>query len=158
MGEIPKKSRKKAGARSQSETPGSIGEVSGGQVIYGGIHARRDVVMGDQFNLQDQRSLTIQTPAEFVAELQALKAELAGLKAQAALTPAQERRIDMVEADLQEALEEAQTPRPLGERIRSTLNEAKTTLDAFSGSIQSAVDLGVKLGGLALIAAKVFGG
>jgi len=127
-------------------------------VVHGGIHAQRDVIMHDQYNYQDQRVAQIQTPAEFVAELQKLQAEITALKQQPGLTSAHIRNIEIVEGQVEEVTEEAGQPQPLGERIKTILTEAKETMELISGNLQTAANLGATLGGLAMLATKLFGG
>ena len=151
MSEKSSKPTKKTGKKQQSlET--------GGTIVHGGIHASHDVIMHDQYNLQDQRTVTINTPAEFIVELRQLHAQIAALKQQPQLTSAQVRNIEVVEVQVEEAVKETQKPQPLGERIKTTLIEAKDTMDLLAASLGTAAALGTTIGGLALLAIKVFGG
>jgi hypothetical protein len=122
--------------------------------ISGGIHAGRDVIQGDQYNYQ---VANVETPAQFVGELQKLGAQIAALK-QGPLNGAQLRNLESAEQKLVEAKDEAQKPQPTGERIQSTLGEAKETLELLGGGLSAATALGTALGTLATMALKLFGG
>ena len=124
------------------------------------IHAARDVIMGDQENTfyQTQQTLNITSPNQFVEELQKLKAEIERLKSLPNVEPAAARRLTAVEGDIQDAIIEAEKDEPIAERINNTLDSAKETMEKLGGSITSAVNLGMTLGNLALLAWKVFGG
>lgn len=137
---------------------GSIntGTINGPQYnIKGGVHAGRDVVMGDQFNVLKD---TPRNRDEYIVALIALQKQIAELKRGPDLRPVQERNIQGAEEKIAEAVSQAQGPEPLGERIRDTLNDAKDFMDAISGSMQSSVNLGMAIGTLALLAMKLFGG
>lgn len=122
--------------------------------ISGGIHAGRDVIQGDQYNYQ---VANVETPAQFVGELQKLQAQVAALK-QVPLNAAQQRNLEAAEGNLAEAADEAQKPKPTGERIQSTLGEAKDTLELLGGGLAAASALGTAIGTLATMALKLFGG
>ncbi len=128
--------------------------------IQGGIHARRDVIMGDQENTfyQTGQTLNITSPNQFIEELQKLKAEIERLKQLPSVDPAAARRLIAVEGDIQDAIIEAEKDEPIAERINSTLDGAKETMKKLGGSITTAVNLGTTLGSLALLALKIFGG
>lgn len=127
--------------------------------IQGGIHVNRDFIGGDQVNYMHNEQITnITTPVQFVEELQKLKDEIEKIKSQSALDPAGRRRLDITQADIQDAMDEAQKEKPVAERINITLEGAKATMEKLGGSITSAVKLGTTLGNLALLAWKVFGG
>jgi phage shock protein A len=113
--------------------------------------------MGDQYNDLRQQIANVATPAEFVAGAQQAQAHIAALKQQPNLLPAEVRRLEVVEGDVKEVIEEAKKPKPLGERINATLTSAKETMDRLGGSVKSAMELGAILGGLAQIALKIFG-
>lgn len=155
------KSKRKSPARAKA--PGAtqrVGRMSGGVVAGRDINVKGDFVGRDKKTkiINRQQTAHISTPPQFVEELKKLSAQVAELKASTALTPAQARRVEVVEADLHEAIEEAQKPQPLAERINTTLTTAKTTMDNLAGGIASAAGLGAALGGLAQLATKVFGG
>ena len=128
--------------------------------IKGGIHAARDVIMGDQENTyyQTQQTLNITSPNEFIEELQKLKAEIERLKSLPDVNSAAARRLFAVEGDVVDAIIEAKKEEPAADRIKTTLDSAKETMEKLGGSINSAMNLGMTLGNLALIALKVFGG
>lgn len=134
---------------------------TGGTVfnIQGGIHVNRDFIGGDQVNyLHNEQITQISTSAQFVEELQKLKDEIVKLKSQDGVEPAVERRLVAVEGDIQDAIIEAKKDAPIAERIKTTLDGAKETMEKLGGSIASAVNLGTALGNLALMAWKIFGG
>ena len=128
--------------------------------IEGGIHVGRDYIAGDQKNVyyQTQQTFNITSPTQFVDELQKLKEEIEKLKSQPDVQPAAVSRLDAVAGNIEDAIGEAGKEKPLAERIKSTLDGAKETMDKLGGSIASAVNLGTALGNLALLAMKVFGG
>ena len=128
--------------------------------IQGGIHAKRDVNMGDQSNTyyQTTQTLNVSTPAEFIMELQKLSGEIERQKALPGADPASVRRLGVVEADIEDVIAEAEKEAPDVERIKTTLDGAKETMEKLGGSITAAVNLGTALGGLALLVWKVFGG
>jgi hypothetical protein len=113
------------------------------------------VIQGDQTNYINVAN--IQSPAEFASALGQAQAQIVALK-QGALTSAQARNIEAAELKVIEAVEETQKPQPLGERIKATLSEAKETMDLLGGSLSAAAALGTTLGGLAVLAIKLFGG
>jgi|GEM_PF-929863 len=124
----------------------------GDQIIY---NAGRDIIQGDQTNIT-----TIiqppQTTEEFMEILKAVQAQLAFMK-QAGLTSAQKKIIESADGKVAEAAEEAAKPQPTGERIKSTLIEAKEYMDAIGGSLAAAAALGTTIGTLLLGVAKLFG-
>jgi hypothetical protein len=122
--------------------------------ILGDIKAQK-VVIGDQYNYYSQH---ISTPPQFAEEVLKLAVEAARLKQQAKLPPSDVLMIEAAATGLQEAAQEAASPAPLGERVVTTLEEAKKLMDALSGGLTSAAELGAKIGGLILLAGKVFGG
>ena len=131
--------------------------------IKGGIHAGRDVIMGDQENTfyQTSQTLNITSPNEFVEELQKLKAEIERLKSLPDVNPAAARRLFAVEGDIVDAIVEAKKDEPVAERIKSTLDGAKETMEKLDGSIATAMKLGATLGSLGTLALtvwKTFGG
>ena len=155
---VTKKTTAKAkSARRRTKTP-TIGTMKGGIVVGGDIRAGRDVIMGDQYNDLRQQVAQISSPGEFVARAQELQAQVAALKQQPELQPTEARRIELVEADVKEAVEEAQKEKPAGQRINDTLASAKETMDNLAKSITTAVGLGTVLGGLGQMALKLFGG
>lgn len=137
-----------------------VAKMTGGVVVGGNIRAGRDVVMGDQTNINDNRQQVnnITSVPEFMVELQKLQAQIAALKQAPELTPAQTRRLEVVEGDVQEVVAEVQKPKPLAARINDTLTGAQTTMTNIGQSVTAAVGLGTVLGGLAQVALKLFGG
>jgi hypothetical protein len=156
---MPKKTVKPAARKPASKSSGAKSS-SGHTYNIDKIHAGRDVIMGDQENTfyQTAQTLNVTSPNEFIEELQKLKAEIERLKSLPGVEPAAARRLVAVEGDIEEAIVEAEKDKPVAERINSTLDGAKETMDKLRGSIVSAVNLGTTLGGLALLAWKVFGG
>ncbi len=156
---MPKKSEteKKAAPRKPAAPKPASGPVFN---IQGGIHIGRDFVGGDQVNYINniQAINNISSPTEFVSELQKLRAEIEMLKSQPNIESSAARRLTAVEGDIDDAIVEAEKEAPVAERIKSTLDGAKETMEKLGGSITSAVNLGTLLGNLALIAIKVFGG
>lgn len=135
---------------------------AGGSVfnIQGNINIGRDFVGRDQFNYITNNKTTnnISSPADFVAVLNQLKEEIEALKVQPNLDSTVARRLNTVEDDIQDVITEAENEKPVAERIKSTLESAKDTMNLIKGSVGSAVALGTTLGNLALIALKIFGG
>jgi len=145
-----------ASNRKSRQQPEQAARASGGIAIAGNIQAGRDVIIGNQYNDLRQQVVCIQTPSEFVTQLQALQAEIAALRAQAELTPQQVQQIEVAEEGVQRAIKEAQQPEPLAARITATLSSAKAVLEAISGSVRAAIGLGTVLASLIQIAEKVF--
>lgn len=127
-------------------------------VVSGGIHAGRDVIMGNQYNDFRQQVAQIGSPQEFVAQVRELQALLARIKAEPGLSPAQVETIEVVEGQVQQVIEEAHKPQPVVARITATLTGARAVMDALGETVKSAMGLGAVLAGLADIALKVFGG
>ncbi|MCP4536639.1 MAG: zinc ribbon domain-containing protein [Chloroflexi bacterium] len=134
------------------------GDVVHGHKVAGGIHAGRDVIVGDQYNDLRQQAVQVATPAEFVTALQSLHAQVAALRQQSALSQAQVAEVTVAEENVQEALEEAQKPQPVAARIKATLTGAKAILDPLAKSVKSAVGLGTVAASLIQLALKLFGG
>jgi hypothetical protein len=126
-------------------------------VVGGGIHAGRDVIMGDQYNDFRQQVAQVGSAEEFLARAQELQAVLSKIKGQPDLSQAQVETIEVVEGQIQQVIEEAEKPQPLAARITATLTGAKAVMDSLGDTVKSAVGLGAVLGGLADIALKVFG-
>jgi hypothetical protein len=126
--------------------------------IKGDIRAGRDVIQGDVYNDYSQQLAHISTPPQLVEELLKLAGEIARLKQQPQIAASDTLLVEAAETGLKEAAGEAAKPAPLGERVVSTLEKAKKTLEALSGGLASAMDLGAKIGALILLASKVFGG
>jgi hypothetical protein len=126
-------------------------------VVSGGIHAGRDVIMGDQYNDFRQQVAQIGSVEEFLARAQELQAVLAEIKGQPELSGDQVETIEVVEGQIQQVIEEAEKPQPLPARITATLTGAKAVMDSLGDTVKSAVGLGAVLAGLAEIALKVFG-
>ena len=126
--------------------------------VGGNIIAKRDVIMGDQYNDFRQQIAQIASPEEFLARTQELQAKLAEIKQQPDLLPEQAQTIEVAEGQVKAAVEEAHKPQPLAARINATLTGAKAVMDSLGESVKSAIGLGTVIGGLAQIAIKLFGG
>ncbi len=142
-------------------TPAASKKADGPNIIvHGNINVGGDFISRDQYKTTTHTEITnnIASPADFVTALNQLKAEIEALKAQPNLDSTLVRRLNTVEGDITDVITEAESEKPITERIKSTLESAKDTMDRISGSIGSAVTLGTTLGNLALIAWKIFGG
>ncbi len=148
-------SKKKKPGRPTINIEGSIHAnqvIMGDQTVY---HTGRDIIQGDQTNFIAV-TRPPQTKDEFMAILQAVRAELATMK-QSTLTTSQRQTVESAEKKVVEATEEATKSRPLGERIKTTLSEAKEYMDALGGSLASAMALGTTIGTLLAMVVKLFG-
>ena len=125
--------------------------------IKGGVHAGRDVIMGDQYNRIFQKVEQNPSPAEFAAALRAAREEIDAQKQQPGLTSAQVRNLEIASVKVLEAADKPGQPEPPVDEIKAALSEAKETMDLLSGSLLSAVNLGALLGNLILLAGRVFG-
>jgi hypothetical protein len=146
-------------ARSRRPTYDIQGGIHAGQVVMGDQiinNAGRDIIQGNQINITNNYA-AVETPAELAAVLHQVLARIAALQQEAGLTSAQRSIVQSAGQKVGEAAVEAAKPQPLGERIKSTLNEAKETMDAIGGSLQSAAALGATIAGLIQIAGKLFG-
>lgn len=124
--------------------------------IKGDVRAKHDVVMGDQYNTVQIAS--IQSPNEFTQALAQLREQISALRQSGELSKPVQTNLEAAEAKVIAAEEETRQSKPAGERIGNALSEAKEYMDLITGSLQSAVGLGTTLGGLAMLALKVFGG
>jgi hypothetical protein len=142
----------------KKETTARAASAKGGVTISGGVHAGRDVIMGDQYNYFRQEVAQISSPGEFVAKVQELQAQIAALKQQPDLLPAQVESIEVVEGQVGQVIEEARKPQPLAARITAALSGAKGVIDSLGESVKSAIGLGAALAELGQVALKLFGG
>lgn len=128
-------------------------------IVHGNINVGGDFISRDQYKTVtlNETVNNISSPADFVSALKQIKAEIELLKAQPNIEPAVTRRLNTVEGDIADVITEAESDKPVAERIKSTLDGAKDTMDRISGSIGSAVTLGTTLGNLALMALNIFG-
>lgn len=128
-------------------------------IVHGNINVGGDFINRDQYKTvtHNETINNISSPADFVTALNQLKAEIEELKAQPNLDSSVARRLDTVEGDIADVITEAENEKPVVERIKSTLESAKDTLNLIKGSIGSAVALGTTLGNLALMALNIFG-
>jgi len=125
-----------------------------GTIIYGNVNAGT-FIGRDQVNYNNQQQLNINTPAEFVAELRRLQAEIQSLKSQ--LEPDDAMQVDLVIQRVETAIVEAGQPKPASERIRTALEKAQKNMALLDGTLQSAMSLGATLATLGALALKVFG-
>jgi hypothetical protein len=125
--------------------------------IEGGVHASRDVIMGDQYNQVVQNVEKDPSPAEFIAALRQAQQGLANLKQQPGLTAAQARNLEAALASVQAAEQKASQPEPVVEEIKAALKDAKETIDLISGSLASAAGLGVLIANLIGLVGRAFG-
>lgn len=127
--------------------------------VLGNINVGGAWVNGDQHNTITNNYVTnnISSPADFVAALNQFKAEIEALKSQPNIEPVVARRLNTVQDDIADVITEAESERPTAERIKSTLESAKDTMELIKGSIGSALTLGTTLGNLALMATQIFG-
>ena len=125
-----------------------------GTIIYGNVNAGT-FIGRDQVNYNNQQQLNINTPAEFVAELRRLQAEIQSLKSQ--LEPDDAMQVDVIVQRVETAIVEAEQPQPVGERIRTALEKAQKNMALLDGTLQSAMSLGATLATLGALALKVFG-
>ncbi len=158
--------RKKAPARraSTSRAP-RIEKMTGGVVVGGNINAQRDVVMGNQTNITDNRIAHISTPREFVAELEKLRAQIAALKHSPDLDAGDQQTVQIIEGRVSDAATEASKPEPDGNKVVALLDKAGKTMTALGAGVTTAIGLGETLGkigpylGQAVEAARrLFGG
>ncbi|MEO8354458.1 MAG: toll/interleukin-1 receptor domain-containing protein [Chloroflexota bacterium] len=157
---MPKKDSKpkeKKPASQRTAPKSSAGNVFN---FHGSVNVQGAMIGGDQTNYynNNQQTINITSPAQFMDELQKLKDEIGKLKSQPNVDPATARRMDLVQTDIDDVVNEANKEKPVAERIKTTLDGAKEVMDKVGGSVGSAVNLGTALGSLAMIAMKLFGG
>lgn len=147
---------KKPTSKGDSNKPGGGNTFN----INGGIKAGRDVVMGNQTKTvyQSTHTTNLVSLEQFREELRKLREEIEQLKSQPDVGKADALRIEVAQAEIDSAMEEAAKEAPAAERIKKTLDGAKETMDKLGGSVASAINLGTALGNLAMMAAKLFGG
>ena len=126
--------------------------------IEGGVHAERDVIMGNQINYLSKQVEEVHSPADFIQALNDIQKTLAELKAQPNLTKPQANNLEAAKEKVDEAAEKAASEKPPANEIQADLKEAQETMDLLSKGIGTAVQLGTMLGNLALMAVKIFGG
>lgn len=131
----------------------------------GGIHAGRDVIMGDQHNRivhrDDNRIISLvqhnPTPAGLVSALHEVRKELVIIKETPGLNGAQTRTVETALAQVEQAAAKAAQPEPPGNDILADLRAAKETIDLLAGSLASAAGLGVIVANLITLAGQVLG-
>lgn len=128
-------------------------------IVHGNINVGGDFISRDQYKtvITNETINNISSPADFVAALNQLKAEIDAIKSQPNLEPAVARRLNTVQDDIADVITEAEGDAPVADRIKFTLESAKDTMDRISRSIGSAVTLGTTLGSLALMVLRIFG-
>jgi hypothetical protein len=134
---------------------------AGGNIfnIHGNLHVGGNMIGGDQTNYyQNQQTIHITSPAQFMDELQKIRKEIEVLKSQPEIDKSIVRHIDLVQANIEDAIDEAAKERPAAQRINNTLDSARETMEKLGGTITSAMNLGATLGNLAMVAMKIFGG
>ena len=122
--------------------------------VEGGIHAQH-VIMGSQYN---NPLPAINDAAGFISELRKLQAQILELKQHPEMDAADAMQVESAAARVQTAIAEAEQPRPMAERINTTLTKAQQTLTLLSGSVKAAMGLGATLAALGAMALKLFGG
>lgn len=122
------------------------------------IHAGRDVVMGDQYKLQDQRVADIRSASQFLVELERIQTAIVALKKSQGLSSIDVQTLEVAEGRVREAVEEGKKPVPTGARITSSLDKAKKTMDSLSGGLNAAVGVGKAIEGVIEFVGKLFGG
>ncbi len=126
------------------------GQIVRGHIAVGGNNiAKRDVIMRDQINVTDNRVAQINTAPQLASELQALRLDIAALRAQPALDDGDRQIVAVVEARVQDAQVEAAKPEPDGGRVITTLEKATKTMAALAGGVTTAVGLGEAIGRVA---------
>ncbi len=125
--------------------------------VKGNVIAKRDVIMGDQYNDFRQQIAQIVSPQEFVAQLQELQGKLAQVKQQPDLLPQHKETLEIVEGDVVEIIEEAKKPQPKLARIKARLDAAEGVMKSLGKSVTAAVGLGTAIAGFGQIALKLFG-
>jgi hypothetical protein len=152
----PKPKAKKPANRRNTTKP------AGGNIfnIQGGIHVKGNMVAGDQTNYyyNNQQTFNITSPMQFMDELQKLRDEIERLKSKPDVDKATALRMELAQTEIDSAMDEAKKEEPAAERIKTTLDNAKETMDKLGGSVTSAINLGTTLANLAMIAIKIFGG
>lgn len=125
--------------------------------VKGNVIAKRDVIMGDQYNDFRQQIAQIVSPQEFVAQLQELRGQLAQVRQQPDLLPEHKETLEIVEGDVVEIIEEAKKPQPKLARIKARLDAAEGVMKSLGKSVTAAVGLGTAIAGFGQIALKLFG-
>lgn len=153
----PTAKRRVSASRPRRPSRGNVVTVSGGVGIGGDVRAKSISIQQHTEDSHD-RLIHITSPAEFMIELQKVREQIAALRQQPGISPTEARRLAAVEGDIDDVAQETRRPAPLGERINTTLMQAKATMEALAGSVAAAAALGATLAGLGQIALKLFGG
>ena len=124
--------------------------------IKGNITAGRDVIMGDQVNIQ--QSINVNTPTDFVKELKKIHTELISLKKDTAINLEDKKLLDSAEINLESAISEAQKRKPASETIKNALDNAKEIMEKISSNASTAIALSTILAKLSQVTLKLFGG
>jgi hypothetical protein len=133
-----------------------IGNLTGGVVVGGNVKAGRDVIAGDQITTTAQQRISAVSTQEFLEELKKLQTQIAILKQSQKLSSTQLRRIEVVESDTQDVIDEIQKPSPSGARMNDILSAAKLTLDNLAENLSTASSLSTIFATLGQIALKLF--
>jgi hypothetical protein len=135
---------------------------AGGNIfnVQGGIHVSGNMIAGDQTNYytQNQQNIHMTSPTQFIEELQKIREEIERLKSQPNIDRSAVRRMDVVQADIDDAIQEAAREQPGAKRINDTLMSARETMEKLGSTLASAINLGTALGNLAAMAVKLFEG
>jgi len=154
----PAAKRRVSASRPPRPGRGNVVTVSGGGVGIGGDVRGRTITIQQHSKDSHDRMTHITSPAEFMIELPKVREQIAALRQQPGVSPAEARRLAAVEGDLDDAAEETRRPAPLADRINTTLIQAKATMEALAGSVATAAALGATLAVLGQVALKLFGG
>ncbi len=104
--------------------------------FQGEVHVAGTMIGGDQTNYYNgPQTFNITSPAQFLDELQKLKQEIERLKSQPEVNKAAALRMELAQAEIDSAAEEAARDEPLGTRVRNTLDSAKETMEKIGGSV-----------------------
>lgn len=143
---MPKKAtgKKRAASKTRATRVNEVGTMKGG-VVAGKINVKGSWIQGNQYNDYRQQIANIATPAQFIAEAQKVQAQIAEAKKQPDLLPSQTRKIDTAEADVQDAIAEAQKEKPDPKSIQTTLTSAAETMASVGKTMEAAQSMGEKV-------------
>lgn len=121
-------------------------------MVEGGIHAGRDIIMGDQTNYSQ---INVHTQEELIGTLVNLRSEIKEFEKKTKLTPNQRRNLRQADADIMK-LTELPSSELSAEILMTNLSDASDHIDLLSDEIQAAVSLGTTIRALTMLAAKFF--